>query len=407
MDLTPPVSRNGFEYFNNDFYAVVPPSNRHRRSTIPELRDLFSLSNSGSGSGSANDKPAHWYRAQLMHYGLQPTSNKGTASLRLLEALRGGLSVPDDLKKLEGDLKKEWQKNVRASKKQSQPKNAVQYKPKPKQEGKKAATKLKAAVSEAVKPHLELDVLGIGAAASASTNNMDLSVSNVNINYYAETKPKSAAAKPKSTEKPTQARKSGKSAATAKPKKEAVPKNVAAKSAGPRKCTAPKTPKQEEQQDIPQRSQQTNPWRTGPTLGLLNGSYKIDADSVETRNSGMILCLEKDSIWGEFQLGPIEGVFFMRDRPWEVSVSGHGGCTFEWRGVDSMDGYTYVDPLCWGEMRFLGDGLVEGTFYNCIPDLDEGQNACDFWGNRISGKNETKAPRDAWSIRDEFFSLQP
>ncbi|KAL4970055.1 uncharacterized protein BDV14DRAFT_164206 [Aspergillus stella-maris] len=119
----------------------------------------------------------------------------------------------------------------------------------------------------------------------------------------------------------------------------------------------------------------------------------------------MILCLEKTSIWGEFQLGDMEGVLFMRDRPWEVSISDHGGCVFEWRGVDQSTGDIYANSdEHWGEMRFLGNGDIEGTFYNVISDKGD-QLDCEFWGHRTSGRNETRAPRGAYSIRDEYFEL--
>ncbi|KAL2860274.1 hypothetical protein BJX68DRAFT_261234 [Aspergillus pseudodeflectus] len=92
----------------------VPPYNRHRRCTVPELHDPFS----SPGSASAKDKPAHWYRAQLIHYGVHPTDNKGTAMMRLLDAVRlGELEVPDHLVKLEENLKRKWQKNFRTMQK--------------------------------------------------------------------------------------------------------------------------------------------------------------------------------------------------------------------------------------------------------------------------------------------------
>ncbi|KAL3453967.1 hypothetical protein BJX65DRAFT_81098 [Aspergillus insuetus] len=110
MDPVPPASRNGFEYSNNDCYVVIPPQNHHRRCTVPELHDLLC----SPGSASVKDKPAHWDRAQLIHYGLRPTENKGTAVMRLLDAVRlGDLEVPDHLVKLEKNLRREWQKNFR------------------------------------------------------------------------------------------------------------------------------------------------------------------------------------------------------------------------------------------------------------------------------------------------------
>lgn len=53
----------------------------------------------------------HWYEAQLLHYGLAPSKNKAVAKVRLLDAVRGGgLKVPREILKVEGDLKREWKK---------------------------------------------------------------------------------------------------------------------------------------------------------------------------------------------------------------------------------------------------------------------------------------------------------
>ncbi|KAL4922244.1 hypothetical protein BDW62DRAFT_173319 [Aspergillus aurantiobrunneus] len=199
------------------------------------------------------------------------------------------------------------------------------------------------------------------AGEGSSDGNLNLSVSNVSINYY-------AGAKAESTNEPGQ---TGKGSRVGKQRKDAIPKNIAARSARPKRCDAPKPVIR---QKYPIEILQTYvPPPAKPTLSLdlLNGSYKIDAQETNTRNSGMVLCLEKSSIWGEFQLGDVEGVFSMRERPWGVSFSNHGGCVFEWRGVDQANNSTYAGPDCWGEMRFLSEGNVEGTFYNVISDEDE------------------------------------
>ncbi|KAL9106002.1 MAG: hypothetical protein Q9227_008910 [Pyrenula ochraceoflavens] len=118
MSATPPVSRDGFSYANDSFYAETSNNqNRHRRATIPELHALFHP----SGSMSRQDKEpvGHWYEAQLLHYGLTPSKNKAVAKSRLLDAVNkeGGLVVPERVRRLEGDLRKEWVKRDREAKK--------------------------------------------------------------------------------------------------------------------------------------------------------------------------------------------------------------------------------------------------------------------------------------------------
>src|SRR5437868_4406159 len=111
MSLTGPVSRENYHYANGDFFVTSTNQNRHRRAPVAELNALF---HPQPGQPASKDSPAHWYRAQLLHYGLQPSDNKGTAAKRLLDAVnRGDLQVPDRLRKLEQSLKKEWDANER------------------------------------------------------------------------------------------------------------------------------------------------------------------------------------------------------------------------------------------------------------------------------------------------------
>ncbi|KAL2012179.1 hypothetical protein VTN00DRAFT_4897 [Thermoascus crustaceus] len=117
MFLTPPVSRDNFHYSNGDFYVASFNQNQHRRATIPELRALFHPP--PGQPPTTKDPPAHWYKAQLLHYGLQPSDNKGTAAKRLLDALnQGRLEVPVHLQRLERELKKEWDSNERKARKE-------------------------------------------------------------------------------------------------------------------------------------------------------------------------------------------------------------------------------------------------------------------------------------------------
>ncbi|KAA8645716.1 uncharacterized protein ATNIH1004_007135 [Aspergillus tanneri] len=116
MDPTLPISHNGFEYYNNELYVVIPPYHRHRRFGIPELQAFFNTS-------SIEEQPAHWYRAQLIHYGLQPITNKRTAAMRFLEALnRDILEIPEYIRRLERELKESKDRQ-----KKSKGKNSLKY----------------------------------------------------------------------------------------------------------------------------------------------------------------------------------------------------------------------------------------------------------------------------------------
>ncbi|KAI8958854.1 hypothetical protein F5Y11DRAFT_25536 [Daldinia sp. FL1419] len=110
MSLASPASKDGFSYAG-DLFAETSGHNRHRRATVAELKDHFK-------SGSEKDHPAHWFEAQLIHYGLQVSKTKAVARMRLFDAVNGGnLSIPTHIKKLEMELKKEWTKKEREAKK--------------------------------------------------------------------------------------------------------------------------------------------------------------------------------------------------------------------------------------------------------------------------------------------------
>lgn len=113
MASAAPVSRDGFAFANGDLYAEASGHNRHRRATLAELETHFR-------SGSEKDHPAHWFEAQLLHYGLPPSKTKAVARMRLFDAVNkasGDLKIPAHISKLEGELKKEWTKLDREAKK--------------------------------------------------------------------------------------------------------------------------------------------------------------------------------------------------------------------------------------------------------------------------------------------------
>lgn len=101
----PPTTQDGFAFANGDFYAEVSGQQRHRRATVGELKEHFF-------SGNDTDHPAHWFEAQLIHYGLKPSKSKSVARMRLFDAVNAGnLTVPGYLASLESKLRKEWAKN--------------------------------------------------------------------------------------------------------------------------------------------------------------------------------------------------------------------------------------------------------------------------------------------------------
>ncbi|PLB52433.1 hypothetical protein P170DRAFT_472326 [Aspergillus steynii IBT 23096] len=355
MDPPPPVSRNGFEYYNDEFYVLVHPNHRHRRSTIPELRAFF---NTSPNTTSLKDKPAHWYRAQLIHYGLQPIDRKDTATVRLLDALKQGtLRVPEYIERMEREMKSEYNSKKKSALKPGRKRNAPTVK---KRLGGFA--------------DLDIDREELGAGNPKRSGRLGFSVSNLNINFNIGGF--------------GGARKSAKTTPKVKPELSVLQEMM-------RMGNSPS------RNDDPQSSR----GRPRPRLALdpLNGSYKIDSFATDTRNSGMTLRVSGPSLWGEFQLGFVQGILYMAQRPWNISYEDGGGCPFLWRTRDLDTGLGIYGPQHCGEMRFLDDGNVDGIFYN-FPDGEGGWLDCEVWGRRIA-EVELGIGRDAASMRMEFESI--
>ena len=86
------------------------------------------------------------------------------------------------------------------------------------------------------------------------------------------------------------------------------------------------------------------------------------------------------------------GIICLPLRPQRASSS---EVPFFWRGRENSEGQMSFGPSNDGWIRFLGNGVIEGMI-SCYGEAR-------FTGERISG-NETRAPRDAWSMRNEWSS---
>ncbi|KAK0312160.1 hypothetical protein LTR01_003074 [Friedmanniomyces endolithicus] len=78
----PSVTRGEFVYRDTLFVDVGGEGKRHPRAAETELKTLL------SGKTQQKDQVAHWYEAQLIHYGLQRSKDKNTAKVRLQQAMK-------------------------------------------------------------------------------------------------------------------------------------------------------------------------------------------------------------------------------------------------------------------------------------------------------------------------------
>lgn len=107
------VNHGKFSYDVDTFY-VEASGHLHRRAIPAELKAIFDASI--PDRNQRPDHPAHWFEAQLLHYGLPPSKVKATAKMRLLDAIQDDiLEVPIELVQMEKRLKKEWKRQDTAA----------------------------------------------------------------------------------------------------------------------------------------------------------------------------------------------------------------------------------------------------------------------------------------------------
>lgn len=445
MSIAPPVTRGAWSYAG-DFYVESSGHNRHRRFTIPELKAHF------DGSDPVTDRPAHWYEAQLLHYGLPPSKTKGTAKMRLFEAVhKTSLAVPGHILKIEADLRKEWTKKDRALK---QALKKVESAPAP-TKATKATKKRKAddasgnniniSVNLSIGPQGNL-MIGAEPVAKKAKTAKTAAPAKKEVKAKAPAKPKTPAKAPESVSQPRTKQTARRGGSYASPSSRmSQPQSSPAPSAAPRPIKTarrgrpfqPSTPSRpvapesgrigfaayhedpygevsynEPPPPYPgspgqpsgylfsddMRSDDTfsrNEARPLPPLGLLNGRYDIDVAEWEHVDSGLILTMDGNALWGSFEFGPVRGIFHIEERPRRSSEDTFG---FEWRGEDDQDEHlggshdgSYI--------KFVGDGNVEGVM-NWNGDMLE------FSGRRVSGQG-TRSEISAVSMRQQWQQRAP
>ncbi|KAL6861940.1 hypothetical protein J3F83DRAFT_216200 [Trichoderma novae-zelandiae] len=397
------VSEGNFSFTNGVFLAESSGHNKHRRATHEELRTHFA-------SGSDRDHTAHWFEAQLMHYGLPSSKVKSVARMRLFDAVRGGsLSVPLHLTELEQKLKKEWTKRDRDEKKAAK---AASLKAAPRAEA-STARKRKAEVTV----NVTVNTSATAATASASKR----------TKTSASSADDSAPAPPRFATKQTARRGPGwRAPGRAEPVRRASPSPAPAPSSVPRTMQTarrgrPFAPRGRIESSQAQTSEHggsdfaTSSDEAPPPyeeysepnnrfdgnslspLGLLNGRYDISSPYVESEwpmygsDFSLVLTIVGSSLWGRFDLGVIEGVLYIEQRPRASSLE---NIAFVWRGREAEGPILYDEDSNRGSLRFLGDGSIRGYFeYSDI----------EFDGQRLPGQG-TRSELDARTLQNEWDS---
>ncbi|CAH0044913.1 unnamed protein product [Clonostachys solani] len=407
----PPASEGGFAFANGEFFAEATGQNRHRRATIPELKDQIA-------SGTDKDHPAHWFEAQLLHYGLKPSKTKSVARMRLLDAVNGSdLAVPDHVSKLEKKLRTVWTKSEREAKKKAvtpaaskgaastasaaggAKRKAEPEKSTPRKKPQPAANKAKptpAKLDEPTpsKPRAKQTARRGGTAASGPSRGSPITATSQASAMARQTARRggTAASGPsrgspitttsQASAMPRQTARRGGVAASGPSRSASIPSASQASTMprqtarrGGSRATARNPPSQSkgfpsggievssDDDDPPPPYSMVEDDELAP-LGLLNGDYHIRSSDVTDQwdhfgsEFDLTLTISGRQLWGRFDLGVIEGIMHFSERPW---ASSEEGLPFTWRGREN-EGPIFYGGHNKGEIRFLGGGVIEGRF---------------------------------------------
>ncbi|PVH99868.1 hypothetical protein DM02DRAFT_413767 [Periconia macrospinosa] len=435
------TSSNGIQkdVFSFEHVLLAEASNktRHPRASVPELQAILRPTDAATHQPDKN--VSHWWEAQLLHYGLKPSKTKAVAKTRLLDALNSSaLAVPAEVVKLEGQLKKSWNKSEkerRSGQDLASSAGGAKRKRKQNDEAEKPTPvkKPKATVAKTPQP--------------AETKTQPKAKANASTTARKETKTKASKTASEATtsknSKPSASELQDVTSATNRPRT----KQTARRSRGGIASSPGRTPLSES--SIPPsnsnrpRTKQTarrskpflHPGRGGhvgtidsrtpgswdeeatnesgndgdsdiemvdvdssprnSSLGLINGTYELTCSDLEewdytSDDFTLILCLEGDSVWGEYDFGMFSGIIHLRQRPYSAS---NEQLPFQWRGREHGEDVMSFGPSNTGWLVFHGGGRISGMI-NCYG------NAV-FQGVRISG-NETRSERSSRSMREEW-----
>ena len=375
MSFASPVSKDGF-FYNGDLYVEVGDANRHKRATVSELQELLrpdTKKKKVDPSRKPKDQVGHWYEAQLMHYGLPPSKDKSRAKLRLLEALNTGkLEIPEQVKKVEAALKREYNaadRKARAAykatldgKEPAGNKRKLQNEDIPQ---KKAKTDGKSA--DAAKKSITL-----GSDVAESTPRKKQTVGRARGGRGGALMSRAVPATQEETQQPakrpkqTARRSVGRLGAPkiSRAEHEEPPKTFRTKQTARRSGGPPMLQRQPaikgEQRDSPKATIIKSTVHSTPHLGLINGCYDIDCLDISGQwadcdDMTLLLTLDGPRVWGAFDFGVIEGIMLF-DNPFTTNAE---EIAFKYRGREREGPILYGDSHI-GMISFLGDGTIGG-----------------------------------------------
>jgi hypothetical protein len=420
---TPPIIRGEFVYHNVLLVDAGGDLKRHPRASLGDIKTLLD-------GKTPKDQVAHFYEAQLIHYGLQRSKDKNTAKVRLQQALnQKKLVVPPHIVDMENQMKKEFVASVRKANKSTAGKAADTAAPsssalsakKRKQSGEEATpaasskkTKITMKVGD-VEFTIDHDSNEITSGTSKkATKTAATPKTKATPAAAAKTPQKKAAPQSDTKAKPTTkkaAEAQAKSTATekatkapAKPKAERPPvvkKETKVKKEPASSQVSPKakpTPKIKQENPIKREASPDDVPDEAGGIRALTGVYNahcphFDNDTLETIGDFRIsICVNDNDptrIWGDFEIGCKSGVILITDyNEWNPELS------FGWRARDTERGRLDFGRGCYGDIQFFDGGRIGGSFYNLFRD------PVDFQAERRPGP--LWCGKSAWQFADEW-----
>ncbi|KAK6432834.1 hypothetical protein LTR95_010994 [Oleoguttula sp. CCFEE 5521] len=395
MDTSiPHVIRGEFLYRDTLLVDIGGELKRHPRASTSELKPLL--------DGTATkDQVAHWYEAQLIHYGLQRSKEKNTAKLRLSQALtQKKLVVPSHINDMEAQMRKEYASSVRKVKTAAA--KAATTDPDAMASGNPKLVKRKADDGDPAQPQKRTKIT---VKVDGVELEIDRSVDAI-VKPAARVKAVKDASKAQSTPKPKAPRKlsaldkptsASMSASTTTPNstaKQTLTKEKPSK--------AKKETKLKPEPKVKPEPRFSPPF---PSVRNITGVYNISCPDLEDQalecadTLRLFLCVEKsdnhsDRIWGSFDLAWKSGVLRIDDQ--------YDGpdqpLRFHWRARDSETGTVDFRRVCEGEIEFKGTAEVAGTFTNLFPETVEfsgRRRAGPLWSGRTARQYEEEWERIA------------
>jgi hypothetical protein len=365
-NMDAPEARRGDFVYRDALFVDVGSGRRHARASPTELKSLL-LPKTGS---AVKDQVAHFYEAQLVHYGLPRSREKNTAKVRLTNAINSkSLVVPKEITQLESELKKEYASMQRKAKTKTKPTATAR---------KEIATKIDKGSSSS-KTTIELEVDGVKlkigreALQPAKTNAAKSKAAKTGGTAPKIATPSKSPGPKKITgainssgiARPSPA-KSVTSATAARPKqttRNTVPSPSLKQSySGDEDLSMGEAPPSYESHDFSHHHSSPP-----PKTVQISGTYFTPRPPIRPFQLALQVDRPTQNLWGCFEIGSKTGILFAD------IISGAGNVrdvSFRWRSTDQETGAADFRRDCEGSMTFDGEDWVQGIFRKLVDGED-------------------------------------